>query len=120
MRYWEHLPRLFAWNADRGHDPRSFGTVYQLARNALAATVMPSGEVDPARGHALVTYDARNPAFDAGGEADPQWEAAVDACLLPGLLRRVSWQRLSGVFAQPPELTWLVDGLREKYGLVTD
>jgi len=120
VRYWEHLPRLFAWSADRDHDPCPFGTVYQLARNALAATVMRSGEIDPATGHALVVYDARNPAFDAGGDADRQWEAAVGACLVPGLLRRVSWQRLAGFITPASELTWLVDGLREKYGIVAD
>lgn len=120
VRYWEHLPRLFAWSADRDHDPCPFGAVYQLARNALAATVTPGGEIDPARGHAIVVYDARNPAFYAGGEADRQWEAAVGACLVPGLLRRVSWQRLLGFITPKWELTWLVDGLREKYGIVAD
>ena len=30
----------------------------------------------------------------AGGEADIQWEVALAACLLPGLMRRLSWQRL--------------------------
>jgi len=120
IRYWEHLPRLFAWPSDRDHDPCPFGTVYQLAQNALAATVMPSGEIDPAQGHALVVYDARNPAFDAGGGAVRQWEAAVGACLVPGLLRRVSWQRLLAAITPAQELTWLVDGLREKYGIVAD
>ncbi|MEQ9813320.1 MAG: hypothetical protein RLO50_11105 [Azospirillaceae bacterium] len=120
VRYWEHLPRLFAWSADRDHDPCPFGTVYQLARNALAATVMASGEIDPATGHALVVYDAHNPVFDAGGDADRQWEAAVGACLVPGLLRRVSWQRLAGFITPASELTWLVDSLREKYGIVAD
>ena len=120
VRYWEHLPRLFAWNAERDHDPCPFGAVYQLARNALAATVMPSGDLDPASGHALVVYDARNPAFDAGGEANRQWEAAVGACVVPGLLRRVSWQRLAGFITPAPELIWLVDGLREKCGIVAD
>ena len=120
VRYWEHLPRLFAWPPDHDHDPCPFGAVYQLARNAFAAAVTPSGETDPARGHALVIYDARNPAFDAGGEADRQWEAAVGACLVPGLLRRITWQRLAEFITQAPELTWLVDGLREKYGIVAD
>lgn len=117
VRYWEHLPRLFAWPADQDHNPCPFGAVYQLARNALAAAITPGGEIDPARGHALVIYDALNPAFDAGGEADRQWEAAISACLVPGLLRRVSWQRLLGFIAPAPELAWLVDGLREKYGI---
>jgi hypothetical protein len=120
VQYWVYLPRLFAWPADRDHDPCPFGAVYQLARNALASTVTPGGEIDPARGHALVVYDARNPAFGAGGRAEVQWELAVGACLVPGLLRRVSWQRLVEFVIRAPELTWLVDGLREKYGIVAD
>ncbi len=120
VRYWDHLPRLFAWPADRDHEPCPFGAVYQLARNALAAAVTPEGDVDPAPGHALVIYDAHNPAFRAGGEADRQWEAAVGACLVPGLMRRLSWQRLLTFVAEAPNLTWLVHGLRDNYGLVPD
>ena len=120
VRNWEQLPRLFAWPSDRDHVPCPFAAVYLLARNPLTATVMPSGEVDPAGGHAPVVYDSRNPTFDAGGEADRQWEAAVGACLVPGLLRRVSWRCLAGFITQASELTWLVDGLGEKYGIVAD
>ena len=92
VRNWEQLPRLFAWPSDRDHVPCPFAAVYLLARNPLTATVVPSGEVD----------------------------SAVGACLLPGLLRRVSRQRLAGFITQAPELTWLVDGLRENYGIVAD
>ena len=120
VRYWDHLPRLFACPADRDHEPCPFGAVYQLARNALAAVVTPDGDVDPAMGHALVIYDARNPAFQAGGDADRQWEDAVGACLVPGLMRRLSWQRLLTFIAEAPNLTWLVDALRDKYDLVPD
>jgi hypothetical protein len=88
-----------------------------LARNALAAVVTPNGTIDPAQGHALIVYDARNPAFQAGGEADRQWEAALAACLIPGLMRRISWQRLLIFIATAPDLEWLVDDLREKYAL---
>jgi hypothetical protein len=120
VRYWDHLPRLFAWSADRDHEPCPFGAAYQLARNALAAVVSPDGEVDPARGHALVLYDARNPAFQADGEADRQWEATIAACLVPGLLRRLSWQRLLTFIATVPDLEWLVDSLRDKYALLPE
>ncbi len=118
VRYWDHLPRLFAWPADRDHQPCPFGAVYQLARNALAAVVTPEGELDPVRGHALILFDARNPAYQAGGAADRQWEAALAACLLPGLLRRLSWQRLLSFIAAAADLAWLVDALRDKYALV--
>jgi hypothetical protein len=117
VRYWQHLPQLFAWPGDRNHEPCPFGAVYQLARNALAAVVTPDGDVDPSRGHALVIYDARNPAFQAGGDADRQWEAAVAACLAPELLRRLSWQRLISFIAEPHQLAWLVDAVRQKHAL---
>ncbi len=120
VRYWDLLPQLFAWPADRDHQPCPFGATYQLARNALATVVAPEGEVDPVRGHALILYDARNPAYQVGGEADRQWETAVAACLLPGLLRRLSWQRLLSFITAAPDLVWLVDALRDKYALVPD
>lgn len=118
--YWVHLPHLFAWPADRDHDPCPFRAVYQLARSALAAVVTPDGDVIPDRGHVLVLYDARNPAFQTGGQADTQWEAAVAACLVPGLFRRLSWQRLLTVMVAAPDLAWLLDAFGDKYGLVAD
>jgi hypothetical protein len=118
VQYWDHLPRLFDWPADRDHAPCPFGAVYQLARNALAAVVTTDGDVDPARGHALILYDANNPAFQVGGEADIQWEAAVAACLVPGLMRRLSWQRLLTYMIAAPDLVSLVDAVRDKYALV--
>lgn len=80
----------------------------------------PEGDFDPVRGHALLIYGSRNSAFQARGEADRQWEVAVGASLAPGLMRRLSWQRLLTFIADAPNLTWLVDGLRDKYGLVPD
>lgn len=80
--------------------------------------VTSNGEVDPTRGHALVLYDARNPAFQVGGEADMQWEATIAACLIPGLLRRLSWQRLLTFISEDPELTWLVVAMKHKYALL--
>ncbi len=120
VQYWKHLPQVFDWPADHDHEPCDFGAVYQLARNALAAVVTDDGDIDSTRGHALIVYDARNPAFQAGGKADRQWETAVAACLLPGLLRRVSWQRLLTSMATAPELGWLVAAMGEKYGIVPD
>ncbi len=120
VRYWDHLPQLFDWPADRDHEPCPFGFVYQLARNVLAAVVTREAEIEPSGGHALVLYDARNPTFQVGGEADRQWETALAACLVPALIRRLSWQRLLGFIGDAAELTWLVDALREKYGLVPE
>ena len=90
---------------------------YQLARNVLAACVRPDGRVDIDGGHALVVYDARNPAFRPGGEAEKQWAETVGALAHPGLLRRCSWQRLAAHLARTSEFAWLVDGLAAKYGI---
>ena len=120
IRYWDHLPHLFDWPADRDHEPCPFGEVYQLARNALAAALKPHGELDPTGGHALVVYDARNPKFQDQDKAAKQWNQAVAACRMPGLLRRLSWQRLMAAVARAPELAYLVEGVSEKYGLEPD
>lgn len=118
VKYWDHLPKLFAWPADYDHEPCPLRAAYQLARNALAAVVTADGNVDLDRGHALILYDARNPAFQPGGAADRQLQDAINACLVPGLLRCLSWQRLITSIATAPDLTWLLDALRDKYALV--
>ena len=120
IRYWEYLPGLFEWSADVDHEPCPFGATYQLPRNALAATVTPDGHLDISRGHVLVVYDARNPAFQSGGKAYEQWQLVEDACKHRGLFRRLTWQRLLTALAGTPELAYLVDGLRDKYGLEPD
>ena len=112
--YWRYLPQLFEWAAYRDHVPCPFGSVYQLARNALAAGVTPDG---PAAGHVLVVYDARNPEFREDGKAERQWRLAAAACRVPGLMRRLSWQRLLAALAPAPELAYLVNGAGQKYGL---
>ncbi|MCY4004163.1 MAG: hypothetical protein OXF33_10710 [Rhodospirillales bacterium] len=116
VRYWSYLPDLFDWAADRDLRPCPFSATYQLARNALAATVT-AGGCDRDLGHVLVVYDARNPEFAAGGAAQRQYEAASAACRVPGLLRRLSWQRLAGALTGAPELAYLVAGLVGKYGI---
>ena len=90
--------------------------VYQLARNALAATVTASG-FDPSSGHVLIVYDARNPEYASGGAAQRQYESVIRACRVPGLIRRLSWQRLVGAFTGAKELAYLVTGLEGKYGI---
>ena len=117
IRYWDHLPRLFHWQADRDHDPCPFWKVYQLARNALAATLTGEGALNHTGGHALVVYDARNPEFQVKGKAEKQWQQAVNERRIPGLLRRLSWQRLMVAVARAPELKYLVDAAGEKYGI---
>ena len=116
VRYWTWLPDLFDWAADCDLWPCPFSDVYQLARNALATTVSEGG-FDPHSGHVLVIYDARNPEFAAGGGAGRQYESAISACKVPGLIRRLSWQRLVDAFTCAPELDYLVAGLGGKYGI---
>ncbi len=65
----------------------------------------------------MVVYDARNPAYGPGGKADDQWRAAAGACRVPGLLRRVSWQRIATAIAGERNLGWLAAGLAEKHGI---
>ena len=117
IRYWEYLPHLFHWPSDRDHAPCPFGSVYQLARNAMAATVMPDGRLAPTGGHVLVVYDAHNPEFGEGEKAREQLESAEAACRVPGLVRRLSWQRLLTALSRAPELDYLIVGLAGKYGL---
>lgn len=117
VRYWHYLPLLFDWSADRDHRPCPLRGTYQLARNALVAAVSPDGGIDFVGGHMLVVYDARNPEFLPDGKASKQWVSAIEACRIPGLLRRVSWQRLLSVAVGACELSYLVDALDKKYGL---
>ena len=116
VRYWTYLPHLFDWAADHDLRPCTFSGVYQLARNALAATVTASG-FDRNSGHVLVVYDARNPEYAAGGAARRQYESVIRACRVPGLIRRLSWQHLVGALTCASELTYLVAGLEGKYGI---
>ena len=119
IRYWQYLPELFGWSADRDMTPCPLRDTYQLARNVLAVCVRPDGTVDDA-GHVLVIYDNRNPAFQPGGEAARQWEAATGALaklVRRSLLHRCSWQRLVAHLANDPDLDWLVNGLAAKYGI---
>ncbi len=119
VRYWSFLPKLFDWAADRDLQPCPLSDVYQLARNALAATVTERG-IAPDSGHVLIIYDARNPEFAVGGTARHQYESAISASRIPGLIRRLSWQRLTGAIARAPELGYLLAGLEDKYGIVPE
>ncbi|MGD0429925.1 MAG: hypothetical protein ABSA58_02430, partial [Acetobacteraceae bacterium] len=115
--YWQFVPEFFRWSATEDHRPCPLAFTYQLVRNVLAVCVSEDGTPGADRGHVLVVYDERNPAFRPGGEADAAWWAAVRALRFPRLLRRVSWQRVASHLAQFPDLAWLTVGLRDKYGM---
>ena len=55
--------------------------------------------------------------FFADGVAGRQYESAISACRVPGLIRRLSWQRLVNAFTCAPELAYLLSGLEGKYGI---
>lgn len=118
VTYWKYLPALLDWPADQDHLPCPLESTYQLVRNALAAVVAEDGSLEPDRGHALILYDARNPAFVATGRAGQQWQAATAACRIPGLLRRLSWQQLLVNLDGRADLGWLTGALKAKYGLI--
>lgn len=118
IRYWELLPQLFpGWRADIDHDPCPLRDNYQLVRNVLAACVRDDGKVATNEGHAVLLYDARNPAFQQGGKADCSFRETRNALISPGLLRRASWQAVSMAIAQHTDMEWLIEALEAKYGL---
>jgi hypothetical protein len=114
--YWRHIPLILDWDAHSDGHPCPLDWTYQLVRNVLAAVVWPDRSVDTTRGHALVVYDARNPAFAPRGAAHDALNAITAALRTPGLLRIVAWQVIAGRIANVPDLSWLADGLAEKYG----
>jgi hypothetical protein len=116
IRYWDFVPALFAWDGQRDHDPCPLRSTYQLARNVLAARVEATG-ANGDEAHALVVYDARNPAFRPGGPAERQWREAADALKDRRALRRLSWQRLLDHLTIDLELRPLVTEIDRKYGL---
>ena len=101
----------------REHVLCPFGAAYQLVRNVLAAQVRPSGNREPLWGHAVVVYDRRSPRFREGGAAQELWNAVADRIQSSSPLRRVTWQVVAGALAQAAGLAYLVQGLREKYGI---
>ena len=117
IRYWELIQELFEWPAGRNHQPCPFGETYQIGRNALAATLGQDGRVDTTRGHVLLVYDARNPEFGPGGQAQRQWKTAEGACRVPGVVRRTTWQGVSETIREAKELEYLAKELQEKYGI---
>ena len=84
IRYWEILPQIFAWDKLRDQQPCQLNTIYQLARNVLAACVIADG-LNIVNIHALVLFDARNPSFKPGGRLTdsgrlPWRRSSIDRC----------------------------------------
>ena len=115
VRYWSYIPEILYWDNATEMHPCPLRDTYQLVRNILAACVTPDHRVDTKQNHALVIYDARNPAFLGGGKANRQWLTVKRSLRRSETLRSCSWQRLISHISSDPDLIWLVDGLNEKY-----
>lgn len=118
--YWSFIPELFDWDPVNDMSPCPLLPTYQIVRNVLASVVNVDGRVAPSDGHALFVYDGRNPAYRLGGAADVQLRQAISACRLPGLIRRVTWQEIVRVCLGHTDLTWLMDAMKQKHGIIPD
>jgi hypothetical protein len=114
VRYWSHIPEILTWSLEEDAQPCKLLAPYQLVRNILAATVE-DGRVHPDRGHALLVYDERNPAFWHSEQGT--FEKLRRDLDHPAMLRRCSWQSIVRVMDEYDDLKWLVKALGEKYGL---
>jgi len=119
VRYWNFVPELTSWPADRDHIPCPLRFTYQVIRTLLAACVDPvrTPKSNSSNGHAVVVFDQRNPAFNASGKAHTEYLAVKRSLNDPNRLRECSWQRITAAMRNDPQLGWLTDALHEKYGL---
>lgn len=114
--YWKYIPSLLHWKNDIDLVPCPLNLTYQLVRNLLAACVRPNGIVAPERGHVVLIYDERNPAFHNGGKAHVALEKIRKALRFSNLLRMCSWQKITERIRRKPDLQWLGNELELKYG----
>lgn len=91
VAYWKYIPDLFKWRSNVDPDPCPLRNNYQLVRNILAASVRPDGSLLPEKGHVVLIYDERNPAFQKGGKGSTAFENIKEALHNPQLLRK--WRR---------------------------
>jgi len=114
VKYWEYIPRLFKWQ-DEDHSICPVRSPYQLVRNILAAVVSANGKLEPEKGHALVLYDARNPAFHESGDAFKAFMNTKKGLIDARLLRKCSWQHLLSQLSSNCKLRWLLSEINSKY-----
>ena len=91
----------------------------RLVRNVLTACVREDGSVSGSNGYAVLLYDARNPAFQAGGKGLAAFDATRSALNSPDRLRKCSGQTVTALLAEAPAMKWLADALSMKYGFVS-
>jgi hypothetical protein len=117
VKYWRYVPDLFNWKNDEDHSPCPLFRNYQLVRNVLAIGVQPDGSVSLEKGHAVLIYDQRNPAFQEGGKGNQAYKETKSALKNPAMLRKASWQNITEFLSRNSILPWLTDELEKKYGL---
>jgi hypothetical protein len=117
VKYWEFVPHLFNWRSDVDMALCPLNRNYQLVRNIIAVATDEQGVRPPGRGHAVLIYDLRNPAFQEGGKGLAAYSETKAALLEPTMLRKCSWQRLLAHLRQQAVLPGLMEQLHAKYGL---
>jgi len=116
VEYWKHIPDLLCWPADEDHVPCPLKDTYQLVRNILAACVGEDEKLCPERGHAVLLYDERNPAFREGGAGWNAYEGVKASLKNADRLRRCTWQGITVRLREDEEISWLAEQLNLKYG----
>lgn len=111
VKYWDEVPNFVQMDRWRGRRECPMFEPYQLIRNILAAN-RPRRE----RGHALLIYDARNPAFRPSKNGT--FEVLQADLLDASVLRRCSWQSILAAMMDRQELQGLVQEVGLKYGLI--
>lgn len=116
IRYWDYVPAIFDWVPEVDYSLCPLLHTYQLARNILAASVRRDGSLDASSCHVVLLYDERNPEFWDNGRAMRVWAETRECLRAPSILRRCSWQRVTEELRKDKSLSWLTDGLADKYG----
>jgi len=117
VRYWDYVPALFKWSADRDYDVCPLKNNYQLVRNVLSACVREDGVASPSNGHAVLVYDERNPAFAESGKGAKAFRLTQEVLHESQNLRKVSWQRMCSFMKENKKLSWLTEAIADKYGI---
>jgi len=117
VRYWDYVPALFKWSADRDYDVCPLKNNYQLVRNVLSACVREDGVASPSNGHAVLVYDERNPAFAESGKGAKAFRLTQEVLHESQNLRKVSWQRMCSFMKENKKLSWLTEAIADEYGI---
>lgn len=115
VKYWQYLPNLTFWSADKDAESCPLQTTYQPARDVLAVCAKPDGSTDLQGGHCVLLFDRRNPAFNDGGSGYKAVASFAGALKEKRLLRLATWQDIL-ILRGDSRLRWLADGLSCKYG----